>query len=78
MTRYYFNFRRGDEVSRDRIGMFLPSIDAARAEAIHAWRDLIFIGSQSAELACECEIQIADDSGDTVLSIPFGEQTRLH
>jgi hypothetical protein len=58
--------------------MYLPNIDAARAEAIHAWRELIFMAAQSDEIAEDCEVQIADESGETLLSIPFGKQTRLH
>jgi hypothetical protein len=78
MHRYYFNFRKGDEISRDRIGMHLSNLDAARAEALHAWRHVIAVASHSGEDPGDCEIQIADDSGETVLSIPFGECTRLH
>jgi hypothetical protein len=78
MHRYYFNFRKGEEVARDRVGMHLPSIDAARAEALYAWRHVVAMAARSGERAEDCEIQIADDSGETVLSIPFGEPTRLH
>lgn len=78
MHRYFFNFRKGDEVSPDRIGMHLPSLDAARAEALHAWRHVIALAAHSGEIPDDCEIQIADDSGETVLSIPFGERSWLH
>jgi hypothetical protein len=78
MRRYYFNFRSGDEISRDRIGMHLRDIDAAREEAIQTWRHLLSVAAQSGDPPFDCEIQIADDSGETLLTIPFGEQTTLH
>ena len=34
MNKYHFNFRKGDQLTRDRIGMYLPDLDAAREEAI--------------------------------------------
>jgi hypothetical protein len=78
LHRYFFHFRQGDEVARDRVGMHLPSLDVARAEALHAWRHVIALSAHSGEIPNDCEIQIADDSGETVLSIPFGDRLRLH
>jgi len=71
MNKYYFNFREGDSVERDRIGMYLPNLDAARDEAIRTWNDLIEIVANGGELP-DCAIQITDASGDPVLTIPFG------
>jgi len=78
MTRYYFNFRKGGELSRDRVGLHLPNLDAARAEALHTWRDVLVLAQLSGEMPDDCEIQITDESGDTVLAIPIGEPKRLH
>jgi len=78
MRRYYFNFRKGDKISRDRIGMHLPNIDAAREEAIYTWRDVLATAAMAREAPFDCEIQITDDSGETVLSIPTGHSVRLH
>jgi hypothetical protein len=78
MHRYFFNFRQGDDIARDRIGMHLPNLDAARAEALYAWRQVVALATHSGDVPEDCEIQIADESGETVLSIPFGERTRLH
>jgi hypothetical protein len=80
MRRFYFNFRKGDVVARDRIGMHLPNLDAARAEALCTWGDILAIAAATGESPCDCEIQITDDSGDTVLSVPprNGQAGRLH
>jgi hypothetical protein len=76
MNRYYFNFREGDEISRDRIGMYLPTLDAARDEAIRTWSDLVEVAANGGDLP-DCAIQITDASGE-VLTIPFGDRARLH
>ncbi|HEY1962377.1 MAG TPA: hypothetical protein VGG69_08165 [Rhizomicrobium sp.] len=77
MNRYFFNFREGDEIARDRIGMFLPDLDAAREEAIRTWRDLVEVAANDGELP-DCAIQIADAAGETVLTVPFGDRARVH
>jgi Domain of unknown function (DUF6894) len=78
LTRYYFHFRKGREVTRDRIGMYLPNLDAARAEALHAWGQVLMLARTSGEVPDDCEIQIVDQTGETVLGIPIGERRRLH
>ena len=77
MNRYYFNFREGDQIERDRIGMFLPNLDAARDEAIRTWSDLVKIAASGSELP-DCAIEITDAAGEAVLTIPFGDRGRLH
>ena len=77
MNRYYFNFREGHEIARDSVGMYLPSLDAARDEAIRTWRDLVEVAAHGGELP-DCAIEIADAAGEPVLTLPFGEGARLH
>jgi len=77
MNRYYFNFREGDRIERDRIGMFLPNLDAARDEAIRTWFDLAEAAVSNGDLP-DCAIEIADAAGEPVLTIPFGYGARLH
>jgi hypothetical protein len=78
MQQYFFNFRKGDELSLDRVGMYLPDLDAARTEALYAGRELVELAMTSREALTDCAIEIAQDNGDTVLSIPLGKRTRLH
>jgi hypothetical protein len=75
VNRYFFNFRKGGEVSRDWVGMYLPDLDEARDEALRTYRDLIMVAEGTGEVASDCEIEIADASGEPVLTIPF-ERTR--
>jgi hypothetical protein len=71
MNRYFFNFRKGDEISPDRIGMYLPDLDAARDEAVRTCLDLIDVAEHTGEGLRECELQVADASGEPVLRIPL-------
>lgn len=75
VKQYYFNFRKGDRVARDRIGMHLPDLDTAREEALYMREDLVAIATATHEGVADAEIQITDTSGETVLSISLGEQT---
>ena len=69
MNRYYFNFREGDHLERDRIGMFLPNIDAARDEAIRTWSDLVEVTACGNERS-DCAIEITDAVGEPILTVP--------
>jgi uncharacterized protein DUF6894 len=72
MRRYYFNFRKGDEISVDRRGMWLQSEVQARREAIQLWGTVLAVAIVSGDPPEECEYEIANDNGDTVAIIPFG------
>ena len=72
MRRYYFNFRKGDEISMDRCGMWLPDANYARTEAIQLWDTVLAVAIVSGDPPEECEYEIANDNGDTVAVIPLG------
>jgi hypothetical protein len=55
--------------------MYLPDLDEARDEALRTFRDLLMVAERTGESAADYEIQIADASGEPVLTIPF-ERTR--
>jgi hypothetical protein len=72
MRRYYFNFRKGDEISVDRRGMWLPDASWAEKEAIQLWGTVLAVAIISGDPPEDCEYEIANDNGDTVAKIPFG------
>ena len=78
MNRYYFNFRKGDQLSLDRIGMYLRDLEEAKEEAIKTWHDILSIAAHTGESSRDREIQVADASGEPVLRIPFHVSARLH
>jgi len=78
VNRYYFNFRQGDELSCDHVGMYLPDLDAARAEALYVWREPVEAAQTTGDVPEDCELEIEDARHEPVLSIPLGRRTRLH
>jgi hypothetical protein len=74
MNRYFFNFRKGDEISVDRRGMWLPDPNVARREAIQLWGTLLAVALIEGDPPEDCEYEIATDDGKTILKLPFGAQ----
>jgi hypothetical protein len=72
MRRYYFNFRKGDELSVDRRGMWLSDEGAAQSVATQIWGAVLAVAIVSGDQPEECEYEIANDNGETVAIIPFG------
>lgn len=68
MNRYFFNFRDGDEVALDQVGMYLPNLDAAREVALRTCHDLETFGA-SGQLD-HCAVEIANATGERVLTVP--------
>ncbi len=71
MNKYYFNFRKGDQVTLDGIGMYLPDLNAAREEAVVTWLDLQAVAAEAGELL-DCAIEVADAGQERILTVPFG------
>lgn len=78
MNRYFFNFRQGDAVARDEMGMFLPDLDAARTEALNTCHDLAFVAQAAGEVSRDGLIEVADASGEPVFSVPIAERCLTH
>lgn len=78
MNRYFFNFRQGDAVSRDEMGMFLPDLDAARQEALNTCHDLAFVAEAAGEISRDGLVEVADASGEPILRIPITEHCIRH
>jgi Domain of unknown function (DUF6894) len=72
MRRYFFNFRKGDELSLDRRGMWLPDEGSAQTLVIQLWGTVLAVAIVSGDPPEECEYEIANDNGDTVAIIPLG------
>jgi hypothetical protein len=70
MPRYYFHIRDGFDLDEDDEGVELPDIDAARAEALATVEEL----RDELQDAGNIELEIADESGRRLLSVPFRHQ----
>ena len=78
MNRYFFNFRQGDAVARDEMGMFLPDIDAAREEALNTCHDLALVAEAAGEISRDGLVEVADANGEPVLRIPIIDRCTEH
>lgn len=75
MPRYFFNLRYGrDKLATDPEGDELSDVEAARARALEAARDLITrTTSYSVRDWFTCAFEIVDEAGQPVLTLPFSD-----
>jgi hypothetical protein len=73
MPRFYMNIRHGEELVQDREGEEFSTLDKARSEAVLCARELTAERVPSGKKPRESRFEIVDDSGHTVLIVPFGE-----
>ena len=72
MPRYYFHVRDGDSLRKDREGVELPDVEAARARALEMACALWTKNPPDIEHNDQT-FEIGDEAGDTVLVVPFSE-----
>jgi len=74
MPRYFFHVRDKDgDISRDEEGQDLPNLEAARAEAVSANREMLGERLLHGGSLNHRQIEIADESGTVLTVIPAGE-----
>jgi hypothetical protein len=72
VPRYFFNARSGTSFTQDWEGQDLPSLDAARDEAVKAAEE--FWGDLSPDITREAlEIEISDEAGEKLTTVNFME-----
>lgn len=70
MARYFFHVRDKDgDVIRDREGQELPSLDAARAEAVNSNREMLGERILHGGIIGPRQIEIADGTGEVLAAI---------
>jgi hypothetical protein len=67
MPLFFFNIRDGYELDEDEEGIELPDLEAARAEALAIVEEL----RDQLTDAANIELEIADESGQRLLTVPF-------
>ena len=75
MPLYYLHTRNGNKLEVDPDGTELPHLDAAFEEAQKVAREL---AGEVADLGQDAIIEIADGSGETILTVPFSDAVRPH
>jgi hypothetical protein len=71
MARLFFELNECGIVTSDAEGQEMVDLDAARATAIAAARDIMAAEILSGKLCLGCNIRVTDCNGETVLLIPF-------
>lgn len=77
MPTFFFHIRGGGIEAEDFIGMDLPSLEAARDEAVRSARDIMMDEIQAGRLSLKRRIDVEDGDQRPVFSLPFGEAITL-
>ena len=78
MPRFHMNIRKGDERLEDWEGEEFSSLLEARAEAVLSARELMSAAMAAGKMPNGRDrFEIADESGKTVLVMPFEEAINL-
>jgi hypothetical protein len=74
MPRYFFHVRdRNGDISRDEEGQDLPDLEAARAEAVNANREMLGERLLHGGSLNHRQIEIADETGKILIVIPASD-----
>jgi hypothetical protein len=71
MGRFYFHVKEANELIPDHEGVELPDVATATREALHAARELLADAIKLGKPTCPEAILIADESGQTLQTLPF-------
>jgi len=71
MGRFFIHIKAGDEVFPDEEGADLPSVGAAREEALRTARELLANAIRGARAKVPEAIVIADEGGRTLEVVPL-------
>jgi hypothetical protein len=77
--QYYFHIRRDGQtiIDDDAEGTEFSDTQAARSEAVSSIREILAEAVTSGEDSREGEMIVKDQSGETVLTLPFSMRTRI-
>ena len=71
MTRFFFHIRDGDQLQKDTTGVELPSVDAAREEALASARDFLADEIKHGAELDQRRFEVWDDRGVPHFILPF-------
>jgi hypothetical protein len=69
MPRFYLHIRDGEILIKDPEGSELPSVEAARAEAREAVREIVADRIRSGVLVTRVEIDICNETGEAQTTV---------
>lgn len=77
MPLFYFDLHECGLVIPDEDGVERPDPEAARLDAIEAARDVMAAEAKQGRLCLSCRIEVRDEEGRTVLSVPFRDAIEI-
>lgn len=78
MARFHLNVRNGLGFIPDEEGQDLPDLDAARKSAVESVRSIIADEAHYGQIDLAGVIEIADDAGKVLDTLPFSAAFELH
>jgi hypothetical protein len=73
MARFYINFRNGNQLARDDVGIDLPSLEEARKAALVSVREIVADHVKGAATAPLEAVIITDEDGHELMTIAASE-----
>ena len=73
MQHFFLDLHECGSVTRDDEGIEREDVLAARADAVLAARDIMAAEVLAGAVCFACHIQVRDESGATVMIVPFGD-----
>lgn len=77
MQKYFFTLNECGKVLLDEEGVLLSSIDEARERAATQARAIMRAEVEEGRLCMSCKIDVSDDKGALVFSLPFKDAVKL-
>jgi hypothetical protein len=77
MRRYFFHIHNGNGFTQDEEGRALPSLAAARREAVTGIRSLLIDELEQGLINLQGRLDICDPKGSVLLSLPFSEAVEV-
>lgn len=78
MARYFFNLHECGEVTVDEEGVVLFDEAGLRDRAMRQARAIMSAEVEEGRLCLSCNIEVLDESGRTVIDVPFREALTVH
>ena len=73
MSRYFFDFRQGSQLTPDKIGLEYASAEAAYLESMEAAREMFADLLADRQDPRNCAFEIRAESGEVLFVVPFLE-----
>jgi hypothetical protein len=77
MARYHFHLHECGTVIPDEEGLEKPDLESVRQEALMSARELMCNEMRSGKLCLGCRIEVQDEAGRVVLTLPFKEAVEV-